>query len=125
MLSKTIYAGTCAHIDWRVAEHRLFLAWCGYVRLPEGHPWLDYRGHGEAIPADVHGGITYGPDGDGWIGFDTMHAGDALLPKGLPAPIPSSGRFWSPQAVRTHTIGLAIQADDAYLPVLRARLEGR
>jgi hypothetical protein len=25
---------------------------------------------------DVHGGLTYGPDADGWVGFDTSHAGD-------------------------------------------------
>ena len=28
------------------------------------------------IELDVHGGLTFGPDEDGWIGFDTMHCGD-------------------------------------------------
>jgi hypothetical protein len=32
-----------------------------------GHDALDY---------DVHEGLTYGPDEDGWIGFDTGHAFD-------------------------------------------------
>lgn len=61
---------------------------CGYIRLPQGHPW-----HGMDdcdVPADVHGGITFseadepcdapGPDTDWWIGFDCAHAGDAPDP---------------------------------------------
>jgi len=55
--------------------------WCGYVRCPEDvEPvrWTsDYDSkHNEIIEAevDVWGGITYGPDEDGWIGFDDAHA---------------------------------------------------
>jgi hypothetical protein len=56
--------------------------WCGYIRIPEGHPWhgLDdgdsYEGEAER-PA-VHGGITYRcTENDGhWIGFDCAHSGD-------------------------------------------------
>lgn len=65
--------------------------WCGYVQVPEGHPWfgLDYD---ECHRADedylsVHGGLTYGeekvPHGDEngdpvgwWVGFDCAHLGD-------------------------------------------------
>lgn len=25
---------------------------------------------------EIHGGLTYGPDDEGWLGFDTGHAGD-------------------------------------------------
>ena len=28
------------------------------------------------IDVDVHGGLTYGPDEDGWVGFDTVHCND-------------------------------------------------
>lgn len=65
-------------------------AWCGYVALPEGHPWraLDLQmGDGDV---SVHGGITYGPspcagdichvteehDDVRWVGFDCCHSGD-------------------------------------------------
>ena len=56
---------------------------CGYVRLPEGHPW-----HGKSfhyIDVVVHGGLTFSEMIDNshsilengyWIGFDCMHAGD-------------------------------------------------
>lgn len=49
----------------------------GYARLPQGHPWagLTYdEGHLQAVP--VHGGLTYGTDEYGWVGFDTGHLGD-------------------------------------------------
>lgn len=63
-------------------------AWCGYVGLPPGHPWREL--HYDDIPADIHGGLTYGPskclgkichevegeDDVRWIGFDCAHAGD-------------------------------------------------
>lgn len=48
----------------------------GYVKLPDGHPWLVVEDEWD-IPASVHGGITY-RDGD-WIGFDTAHGNDIWL----------------------------------------------
>lgn len=59
--------------------------WCGYVRRPEdAEPirWTsDYDSkHDDVIDAevDVWGGITYGPDDDGWVGFDDAHARDLV-----------------------------------------------
>lgn len=54
----------------------------GYVQLPHGHvafpkPYLD-------IEVEVHGGLTYGADGDGWVGFDTLHLGDVWDEADLP-----------------------------------------
>jgi len=55
--------------------------WCGYVQIPDGLGpirWtFDYDSkHNEVLDAevDVWGGITYGPDGDGWVGFDDAHS---------------------------------------------------
>lgn len=47
---------------------------CGYARLPESlrGRWMDFGD----VPLEAHWGLTYGPDGGGWIGFDTAHAGD-------------------------------------------------
>lgn len=72
----------------------------GYVQLPPGHverefaeayaevkrqdheadpdplfPWYIPSGY-DAISAETHGGLTYGPDEQGWVGFDTSHACD-------------------------------------------------
>lgn len=55
--------------------------WCGYVRRPEDvEPvrWTsDYDSkHHEVLEADVDvfGGVTYGPDEEGWVGFDDSHS---------------------------------------------------
>lgn len=62
---------------------------CGYVALPEGHPWFE-KGY-DQIEADAHGGVNYvghcqgkichvpppgEPDHVWWIGFDCGHGGD-------------------------------------------------
>jgi hypothetical protein len=63
-------------IEWRVIEAPLYGAANGYVILPEGHPWRELDLMSEYDVVKVHGGITYGPTSDGWIGFDTLHAFD-------------------------------------------------
>jgi hypothetical protein len=60
---------------------------CGYVGVPEGHPWhgKDY----DRIGADAHGGLTYAAkarwpvtagddDRRWWVGFDCAHLGDLV-----------------------------------------------
>ena len=50
---------------------------CGYVTLPEGHPWANLTTW-DLIDVDVHGGITFAQQtDDGYvIGFDCAHAWD-------------------------------------------------
>jgi len=55
--------------------------WCGYVRRPETVEPVRWRSdydskHNEVIDAEVEvwGGVTYGPDEDGWVGFDDAHS---------------------------------------------------
>jgi hypothetical protein len=72
-------------------------ALCGYVGVPEGHPWFG-RDYKELEDPNVHGGLTFsdfcypelGEHGEGichvvepgeddkvwWVGFDCSHAGD-------------------------------------------------
>ncbi len=106
---------------------------CGYVAVPPGHPWhgMDYN----EVPADVHGGLTYGgkcegaichvpksgePDNVFWIGFDTAHSGDVS-----PAFRRLSAAFTDPRDsyktmayVTSETKRLAEQACAAVDPVL-------
>lgn len=77
----------------------------GYVRVPS----IEQE---QAEQVDVHGGVTYGVDQDGWIGFDTLHAGD-LWPDD-----PSSrrdvgrewGRTWTEDQVAAETERMAASA---------------
>lgn len=85
----------------------------GYVLLPEGsplHPVADahdivaraqresslpdnsigYDGLVEMI-ADVHGSLTYGPDAQGWVGFDTGHGGDDWADEIIDAELTAAG----------------------------------
>ena len=55
--------------------------WCGYVRRPEGVEPVRWTSEydadtDEVIDAEIEvwGGITYGPDEDGWVGFDDSHS---------------------------------------------------
>lgn len=55
--------------------------WCGYARtslsgFTDAHL---YDSGGGAKVIEVHGGITFGPDDDGWVGFDCGHARDLCL----------------------------------------------
>lgn len=54
----------------------------GYVKVPEGVE-LPHDEYGY-IDLDAHGGITFGPDTDGWIGFDTGHGFDIWLDPDVP-----------------------------------------
>lgn len=81
-------------LDCMIVRNR-FGALCGYVGVPEGHPWfgLDYDRVHEKIGLDavqVHGGLTYAAPCEGeichvpepgrpevwWLGFDCAHAFD-------------------------------------------------
>lgn len=56
--------------------------WCGYVTIPETHPWFEKDYHD--IKCDVHGGLTFGQtmikdNVDKFlIGFDCGHSGDLI-----------------------------------------------
>lgn len=53
-------------------------AYCGYVQtdLPESLTFDDLH---ERFPIRVHGGLTYGVDPDGWVGFDCGHGFDVCV----------------------------------------------
>lgn len=63
-----------------VMRHRMG-HWCGYVQLPDGHPWVTSPDNGHE--SRVHGGVTIVSKlpmiGEGtWAGFDCAHSTDHL-----------------------------------------------
>lgn len=126
----------------------------GYVRLPGEHPDLIVALAAAALgpcPYDeieiwVHGGWTYGPDEEYWIGFDTMHAGDIWSPEDRlrlawpeslrlvnfvitmemdhPTPPSSWDRHWTQEQVEAET-RTAAQALSIRMQALRMELRRR
>lgn len=74
----------------------------GYVRIPKDHPFRFSQQQAFYPFVQVHGGITWGPDDDGWVGWDTLHAGDYI-------PDVQNGYEWDEAAVRAETEILAEQ----------------
>jgi hypothetical protein len=79
----------------------------GYVRLPADHVAHDatYDQINRSIRA--HGGLTYGPDADGWVGFDTGHAGDYW--PGMKHFFGTAERTWDMERLAAETESLAAQ----------------
>ena len=67
------------------------VAICAYLGVPSAHPLAGFSY--DDIPLDVHGGLTFGQDGDGskgdwpagwyWYGWDYAHSGDYCVYDGL------------------------------------------
>lgn len=108
--SRLIESGTVDGITWATCEAPLFGAVNGYVLLPEGHPWrgLELQGSDYAKGPDAHGGVTFGPTKEGWIGFDTLHACDYW--PGDPYGPALDKKQWDAEMVKVETLRLAEQA---------------
>jgi hypothetical protein len=97
----------------------------GYVRMPDGHPDrrlaetddevdramdtdpipFPFAVGFRHIPVEVHGGLSDGPDGDGWVGFDTAHALDYWADEDLAPHLRQDDRIFA------HVIGERLQRD--------------
>lgn len=92
------------------------------------HPLGHYMGYVQVANPDtlamewgypkvsVHGGITYGPDDEGWIGFDTAHAWDVSVDENgeefgridqIYTEENEMTTVWTPDKVRNEIIKLA------------------
>jgi len=87
---------------------------CGYVKTNFGPAWSydDIRGYLGGL-VDAHGGLTYGVDENGWVGFDCAHAGDQCILDGEPQSdhAITSDREWTPEDVAAECRKVARQID--------------
>jgi len=66
--------------EWTHKGHRCKVVktdighYCGYVQTG-----LRFNYEKASRLVDVHGGLTYGVDRNGWIGFDCAHVGDVCI----------------------------------------------
>ena len=65
---------TDAGLPGKVMKHYLG-HYCGYVQVEFVTNYMELMDDG----VRVHGGLTYGVDDAGWVGFDCAHAGDVCL----------------------------------------------
>ena len=72
ILSEFMHAGRyCTVVRIKLGED--WSHYCGYARTSLTHQQLF---EGEIAAVEVHGGLTYGPDDEGYVGFDTLHSSD-------------------------------------------------
>ena len=77
-LGPILRSGVHEGIEWEIRMGTT--APCGYVLLPEEHPWRELSITSEDHAAvDFERSMTYGADDDGRIGFDTDQVGDDWL----------------------------------------------
>jgi hypothetical protein len=93
---------------------------CGYVRVPDGHPW--HGKHYDDIDAKVHGGLTFSgklrADMDGWwIGFDCAHSGDLVPAMSLTFPGDTYRTFGYVVGACGDLAGQVIDAGKAQQPI--------
>lgn len=118
--------------EWEIYGIQCRIVWgagpwaCGYCQLPEeyeGQQLETFNDVNDAFDVNVHGDLTYGPDEDGWIGFDTAHAYDfwpdeeleghnysnAYVPLRNLIKADPNRRTWTREAMRAEVNDLAAQ----------------
>lgn len=101
MVKKNYYlSGVVGDFAWAVVAAPLYGAYNGYIRLPDGHPWLSINDPMFNTPCEVNGGITY-KQGN-WFGFDTMHSWD-VWPETPFYATTGNAIHWTPNMVVSET----------------------
>ena len=113
-LGETLLSGVENGHRYKVVQNPDLGHFCGYVQTNFSRPWTydDIRGKmGHLI--SVHGGLTYGVDSRGYIGFDCAHAGDVCILGGETATDReiSTRKEWTPEDVEDECVSLARQID--------------
>lgn len=105
--------GVEAGIRWAICQAPLWGAINGYAQMPEGHQWSTKSLQSEDYDLlTAPGGITYGPDAEGWVGFDTLHSGDKWEGSDAPDFCPPGEcdcTVWTAEMVAHHARLLARQ----------------
>lgn len=84
----------------------------GYVQLPADHVARHATYDQINRTIEVHGQLTYGPDEDGWVGFDTGHSGDHWPGADRYGYEQPPWRVWSLELLERETESLARQLAD-------------
>jgi hypothetical protein len=97
--------------ECKVVHHDLG-HFCGYAKTPLRFSYgdlSDLYDSGIYNLVEVHGGVTYGVDSDGWIGFDCGHAGDVCIIDEAEKEEIEGRTVWTPEDVMEEVESLADQ----------------
>lgn len=96
---------------YKVVQNPRLGHFCGYVQTNFGEEWHFDDLYPTLI--ECHGGLTYGVDSRGYVGFDCAHAGDVCYLDGerVTDHAMSMGKEWRVEDVEEECIRLARQID--------------
>lgn len=77
-MAEPVREGVEDGIQWQIMTNDVLFSWQGYAHIPDGHVRRHLNADDIEPLVDVYGGVTYGPDRQGRIGFDTLQGNSSL-----------------------------------------------
>lgn len=78
-MAEPVREGVEDGIQWQIMANDVLFSWQGYAHIPDGHVRRHLNADNIEPLVDVYGGITYGPDRQGRIGFDTLQGNSSVI----------------------------------------------
>lgn len=78
-MAEPVREGVEDGIQWRIMANDVLFLWQGYAHIPDGHVRRGLKANDIEPLIDVYGGVAYGPDRQGRIGFDTLQGNSSLI----------------------------------------------
>lgn len=110
-LGDVIQTGVVDGHRYKVVQNPNLGHFCGYVETTFSDEWSYTELNPGFKLIDCHGGLTYGVDSRGYIGFDCAHAGDVCILDGetVTDHAMSTTKEWTPDDVAEECERLARQ----------------
>lgn len=78
-MAEPVREGVEDGIQWQIMANDVLFSWQGYAHIPDGHVRRHLNADDIKPLVDVYGGVTYGPDRQGRIGFDTLQGNSSVI----------------------------------------------
>lgn len=78
-MAEPVREGVEDGIQWQIMANDVLFSWQGYAHIQDGHVRRHLNADDIEPLVDVYGGVTYGPDRQGRIGFDTLQGNSSVI----------------------------------------------
>lgn len=78
-MAEPVREGVEDGIQWQIMANDVLFSWQGYAHIPDGHVRRHLNADDIEPLVDVYGGVTYGPDRQGRIGFDALQGNSSVI----------------------------------------------